>query len=256
MTNRGCAVIPSAAELPGVTDSKELSFQPPSVHVWRGSLEVDDCAFAACTALLDSSEIARARRFHFARDCRRFTVARALLRRLAARYTGQEAAAVRFTLGPHGKPQLATPEPGLCFNLSHSGTQALFVFAADREVGIDLEAGTRLGENWAGLAERIFSAREQAELAALPAARQREAFLNGWTRKEAYLKATGQGLVNGLAQVEVTLDPARPPSFLSVEIAARWSLVDLREHAGLAAALVFAGDVVPVEVFEANKMPV
>jgi 4'-phosphopantetheinyl transferase len=240
--------------MPGLTAIEQVSFRRPFMHVWRGSLEVDDASCDACLALLDPGELLRARRFHFERDRRRFTVARGLLRKLVARYTGQEAAAVCFALGPQGKPLLERAEPRLCFNLSHSGMQALFVFASDREVGIDLEAGARLGEDWPGLARRIFSAREQAELAALPPARQRDAFLNGWTRKEAYLKATGQGLFNGLPQIEVTLDPARPAAFLSADLAREWSLVDLRQSAGLAAALVHAGGALPVEVLDADEV--
>jgi 4'-phosphopantetheinyl transferase len=240
--------------MPGLTAIEELSFQRPFVHVWRGSLEVDDACLAACTALLDPGEVVRARRFHFERDRRRFTVARGLLRKLVARYTGQEAAAVCFALGPHGKPLLALPEARLRFNLSHSGGQVLFVFASEREVGIDLEAGARLGEDWPGLARRIFSAREQAELAALPPARRRDAFLNGWTRKEAYLKATGQGLFNGLSQIEVTLDPESPAAFLSDDVAQKWSLVDLRPRAGSAAALVHGGGAVPIQVFDAGEV--
>ena len=150
-----------------------------------------------------------------------------------------------YTLN-HGKPALEAP---IRFNLSHSDGRALFAFAPAREVGIDLEAGARLGEDWPGLVRRIFSAREQAELASLAAGQRRDAFLSGWTRKEAYLKATGQGLVNGLQQIEVSLDPAAPAAFLSAELATRWTLLDLRSHAGCAAALVIEGGPIQARFF-------
>jgi 4'-phosphopantetheinyl transferase len=237
-----------------VTATDEFSFPGAAeVHVWRADLEAAETEIAACEALLDAPELARARRFHFERDRRWFTLGRGLLRRLIGGYVGADPKAVCFALGPHGKPRLAVPESTLQFNLSHSGNQALFVFAAAREVGIDLEAGSRLGDDWTGLARRIFSAREQAELAALPAERRREAFLNGWTRKEAYLKATGHGLVNGLQQIEVTLDANAPAAFLSPDLAAKWKICDLRAAAaGVAAALVVEGDSAAISLFNAR----
>ena len=224
-----------------MTAPGHFSFAAGGVHVWRASLAAAEADVAAYEAILDAAERARARRFHFERDRRRFTVARGVLRQLLGRYLDLAPATVPFALGPHGKPLLALAGKTLHFNLSHSGEQALFVFAPAREVGIDLEAGTRLGEDLPGLARRIFSAREQAELEALRPEMRRDAFLNGWTRKEAYLKATGQGLVNGLQQIEVTLDPAKPAGFLSAELARAWSLFDLRDATGLAAALVVEG---------------
>ena len=137
---------------------------------------------------------------------------------------------------------MAAPTGGpLCFNVSHSHGRALFAFARGREVGIDLEAGARLGDDWPGLVRRIFSAREQGELFSLPAEQRRAAFLNGWTRKEAFLKATGQGLVDGLQSIEVTLDPARPPALLAADPARRWTVHDLRRGEDYAAALVVEG---------------
>ena len=163
----------------------------------------------------------------FERDQRRFTVARGLLRALLGRYLGLPSTALVFGYTERGKPFLTGPaEPDLRFNLSHSGGQALFAFAWGREVGVDVEAGERLGEDWPAIAARYFSAREQAELHALPEHRRRAAFLTGWARKEAYLKATGLGIADGLQKIEVTLDPARPAAFLSPELAARWTFRD------------------------------
>lgn len=211
-----------------------------AVHVWLADLTADDASVAACLASLDPAELVRARRFHFERDRRRFTLARGTLRRLLGHYLGLAPAEVRLGIGLRGKPRLEPADHVLRFNLSHSGDQALFAFASGREVGIDLEAGARLGEDWPKLAQRIFSQREQAELAVLPAEQQRAGFLNGWARKEAYLKATGRGLIDGLPQIEVTLDPALPARFLSPQIAADWTLHDLRAESGVAAALVAA----------------
>lgn len=219
------------------------------VHVWSVELDVDEAQITSLAALLDPAETARARRFHFERDRRRFTVARGILRRLLGRYLDvRPGPEVVFEYSGRGKPMAAKPTlPGndrVCFNVSHSDGRALFAFARGMEVGIDLEAGVRLGNGWPMLARRIFSAREQVELASVCPEQRRAAFLNGWTRKEAYLKATAQGIVDGLTSIEVTLDPARPPELLAVPdgwCAGEWVLYDLRADERFAAALVVAG---------------
>jgi 4'-phosphopantetheinyl transferase len=223
-----------------------------TVHVWRADLACGDSQLARLESFLDEPELTRARRFHFERDRRNFTAARGILRELLGRYLDCPPASIRFRAGPHGKPGLDEAAPALQFNLSHSNGRALFAFSINREVGIDLEAGARLGDDWPGLARRIFSVREQEELARQPPESRREAFLNGWTRKEAYLKATGQGLVNGLKEIEVRLDPAQPAAFLSEAIAARWTLIDLRDSPDWAAALVVAGACVHFPVNDWN----
>ena len=221
------------------------------VHVWSAGLDLPADALAALGALLDGDETARARRFHFERDRCHFTAARGFLRLLLGRYLGAPPAGLRFGYGARGKPFVLSPaDTPLRFNVSHSHGRALFAFAHGREVGIDLEAGARLGDDWPGLVRRIFSAREQGELFSLPAGRQRAAFLNGWTRKEAYLKATGQGLVDGLQSIEVTLDPGCPPALLAAEPARRWTVHDLRRNGDYAAALVVEGEIGGIARFE------
>ena len=224
-----------------------VSLPENTVHVWSAALDdLADPAFAALRAFLDADETARAARFHFERDRRHYTVARGWLRALLGRYLGVAPGAVLFGYEPRGKPFLmGTPAP-VCFNVSHSHGRALLAFARGREVGVDVEAGARLGDDWPGLVRRVFSAREQAELAALPAARQRAAFLDGWTRKEAYLKATGLGITAGLQTIEVTLDPDRPPALRhpaaeEASAARAWTIHDLRTDTGFAAALVVEG---------------
>ena len=220
-----------------------------AVHVWSADLDLDDARIAALGATLDPAESARAQRFHFERDRRRFTAARGILRTLLGRYLEvPPGTGLAFAYSERGKPAVASPvragEVRLCFNVSHSDGRALFAFARGVEVGIDLEAGARLGDDWPMLARRIFSAREQAELSAVPPDQRRAAFLDGWTRKEAYLKATAQGIVDGLASIEVTLDPARPPRLLAVpagQSVADWTLYDLRTDARFAGTLVVAG---------------
>ena len=210
-----------------------------TVHVWTAHLDaIAGEELAHLSTCLDAEEAVRAQRFHFERDRRHFTAARGWLRRLLAGYLEVAAEQIRFDYGARGKPFVRSPESNLCFNLSHSHGRAMFVFARDREVGIDLEAGARLGNDWPGLVRRVFSAREQTELAAIPIEARRAGFLNGWTRKEAYLKATGLGIVDGLQSIEVTLGPDRPPELLAGPAGVNWSLHDLRTDDDFAAALV------------------
>ncbi len=215
-----------------------ISMEPGAVHVWTADL--DDHAPVA--AVLDADEAARAQRFHFEHDRRHFAVARGILRGLLGRYLGTPPGEICFGYGTRGKPFVASPATAVRFNLSHSHGRAMFVFAREREVGIDLEAGARLRDDWPGIARRVFSAREQAELAGLPAEHRRAAFLDGWTRKEAYLKATGLGIVDGLQSIEVTLGPGRPCALLAGPAGVAWSLHDLRADQEFAAALVVERD--------------
>ena len=212
------------------------------VHVWTAHLDlINPEDFASLQACLDEAETGRAHRFYFERDQRHFTAARGWLRCLAARYLEIPAREISFDYGVRGKPYIRSPTTDLRFNLSHSSGCAMFAFARNREVGIDLEAGSRLGENWHGLARRVLSAREQAELMALPATQQQGGFLNGWTRKEAYLKATGLGIVDGLQSIEVTLGPENAVSLLAGPAGTEWTLRDLRLNGDFAAALVIEG---------------
>lgn len=215
---------------------------PAAVHVWTARLDdLSEELLAVLGTCLDADETVRARRFYFERDRRHFTAARGSLRRLLGRYLGISAEQVCFGYGPRGKPFVSSPQTPLRFNLSHSRGRAMFVFACGRDVGIDLEAGSRLGDDWPGLVRRVFSAREQAELAALPPEVRRTGFLNGWTRKEAYLKATGLGIVDGLQSIEVTLNPDRLPALLAAPVGLAWTLRDLPMDGGFAAALVVEG---------------
>lgn len=215
-----------------------MMMAPGEVHLWRGELDrVPEREHEILRNLLDAGERERAGRFYFERDRRRFTIARGLLRVLLGRYLRLEPAGLVFGHTGRGKPFLTVPDTTLRFNISHSDGHALFAFADGREVGVDIEAGTRLGDDWPMIARRYFSEREQAELASLPPAVRRNAFLHGWARKEAYLKATGLGIADGLQNIEVSMAPDRPPIFLSEDCASGWAFVGLGKGVP-AAALV------------------
>ena len=210
-----------------------------TVHVWATSL--DDLSETASRGLLSADERERADRFHFERDRRRFVTARGLLRVLLGRYLDVDPADLLFGYGPRGKPFLAGA--ALRFNVSHSSGLALLAFTRERELGIDVERERSMTE-WEDIARHYFSAREGAELRSLPAQEREAAFFRCWTRKEAFIKATGDGLSRPLDAFDVTV--GRPARLLRVlgepEGARRFRLEDLRPAPGFAAALAIDGE--------------
>ena len=175
------------------------------VHLWTFPLHPapDDAA------LLASDEHQRAARFHFDRDRDRFIAGRAMMRRILARCLGREPAALHFHYGPSAKPAI---EGKLFFNFSNSDDLGALA-VAPFELGIDIERVRAIEEDVAG---RFFASDEVACLRALPVEMQTEAFFNCWTRKEAYVKAIGDGLLLPLDRFSVTLAPDEPAALLRV----------------------------------------
>jgi 4'-phosphopantetheinyl transferase len=229
------------------------SFQPTcslpehAVHVWTASLTVPPADLDALQAVLTSDERHRADRFRFPQDRQKYIAARGLLRRLLSRYLGYHPAAVPLAYGAYGKPYLATDRDDahrLQFNLSHAGDLALYAITSGRQVGIDVEQ-TRPIANAEAIAKRFFSEREYAMLLALPAAARTDAFVTCWTRKEAYIKALGEGLSHPLDTFDVAFLPHEPAALLHTRgdraEAARWCLRDCTPAPGYKATLAVEG---------------
>jgi 4'-phosphopantetheinyl transferase len=211
------------------------------VHVWRISLVQPDHVIDSVRALLTPDEQARATRFHFARDRDRSIIGRGSLRVLLGRYLGTAPERVNFAYGAFGKPALANPSPGIEFNLTHAGELALCAVARRRPVGIDLEP-IRPMPDAERIATRFFSPREQAELLGLPSEERAAAFLRCWTRKEAFIKALGEGLSHPLDQFDVTLAANMPARLVSVigrpGDVDRWQLLHIDPGPAYVGALV------------------
>ena len=220
----------------------ELTLLSAEVHIWRACLDPSASWVERLQRNLSPDELQRAARFHFPRDRRRFTVARGVLRDILSRYLGVPPSELRFRYSSYGKPALADgfDDRGVRFNLSHSHEMALFAVTCGREVGIDIEYLDReiRAEE---IAEHFFSTRERASLRALPAEAKHAAFFNCWTRKEAYIKAHGEGLSLPLDQFDVSLAPGEPAALLATHgdprEASRWSLQALTPGANYVAAL-------------------
>ncbi|EKE00872.1 MAG: 4'-phosphopantetheinyl transferase [uncultured bacterium] len=161
------------------------------VHIWRAPLKRNKEELAQLSALLNSQEKARADKFIAEHAKNNFTTARGILRYLLAKYLQTNPQDLTFQQNQHGKLHLESSE--LQFNISHSRDWALFIFAMNQPVGVDIEF-IRNDFDFAPIAQRFFSKKENMELLALPQDQQLRAFFNCWSRKEAFIKALGKGL--------------------------------------------------------------
>ena len=204
--------LPTARIAPGANASlpswPTASFADAAVEVVVTTLDLGRESVRALTALLSDAERQRAGRFAFDRDRRRFTVARARLRQLLAAQLGVEPESVELAYGTHGKPALArhSTDSHLRFNVSHSEDVAVYAFAGGREVGIDVEV-VRTITDADDIAARSFSRHENEAYLALDPRDKPLGFFNCWTRKEAFIKALGDGLSHPLDRFDVSLTP-------------------------------------------------
>jgi 4'-phosphopantetheinyl transferase len=207
---------------------EKLTLHPARVDIWRVSLNLPLKIMDRLEATLSEDEKERAARLHFRADRDRFIVAHGCLRAILSRYLHCEPDQFSFSTNSHGKPALNGHK--VEFNLSHSGDFALIAIAQERKVGVDVER-IRSGISSHVIAQQYFSASEFAELQSLPLEQRETAFFSCWTRKEAYIKAQGQGLSLPLESFDVSLLPnerallraTRPDA----REAARWTLLAL-----------------------------
>ena len=204
------------------------------VDIWLVSLPDNGKVASAYAESLSPEESQRAARFFFDRDRARFTVAHVALRDILARYAGADRASLVIQEADGGKPFLAT-HPAIRFNLSHSGSFAMIAVARERELGVDIEC-IKEERSSDDIARRFFAPAEVSALMAMPVERRATAFFACWTRKEAYIKARGQGLRIPLDSFEVSL--GEPAELLKAIDKERWSMFSLEAPSGYAAALV------------------
>lgn len=201
----------------------ETPTRPPApatgeCHVWWAR---PGGAGAGLTGLLDPRERASHRRLARAADRRRYLSAHALARLVLSGYLGCHPASLQLTArcascgGPHGKPRLVDPLSDLQFSLSHSGDRVVVAVARGAPVGVDVEDASK-DRDPAGLLDLVLSASERPGLDRLPPSARAEGFLRYWTRKEAALKATGDGLTVPPARLTVS-GPDEPARLLDWE---------------------------------------
>ena len=217
------------------------ALQSASVHVWSVGQEIIGGFRQADAFFLNADERDRLARYRFAADRARFGAGRAALRLLLGRYAGVDPAAVDFATTRYGQPMPVpcSPASALSFSVSHSGGRVLLAFSRGIRVGIDVER-VREDVDIAGIARRYFAPLEIEGLLSLPDDRRVEAFFAVWTRKEAYLKARGEGLSCPLSSFAVSAGPDEPPQFISLPSGVSptdWTLRDIDAGSGYRAAL-------------------
>ncbi len=217
------------------------------IHAWRVVLNQPELLVQELYGLLNPEEQERAKRFHFQKDRNHFIVARGVLRTILGRYLKIPPQQLGFCYNAYGKPSLQNEPPlsALRFNVSHSHGLAIYAIACGREVGVDVE---KMRADLANdeMITRYFSHCEAETIRALTPELRTQAFFNCWTRKEAYIKAVGEGLSYPLDQFTVSVIPGEPARLLGARGGAqevgRWSLLELNCAAGYAAALAVEGD--------------
>ena len=206
------------------------------VHIWRACLACPPVE--PLYAVLSEDERERVARYRSEVSRTRFVVAHAALRDVLARYADAAPAELRFVKNYYGKPALAG-EP-VEFNLSHADDKAAIAITRASEVGVDIER-IRPGVGGEEIARRFFSAREVETFEALPPGERQTAFFRCWTRKEAFIKAVGEGFSFPLDRFDVTFAPGEAPAILSIrgrtDEASRWTLAEFPVPEGYLAAV-------------------
>lgn len=236
---------PSLAVPPALASSE--------VHVWRVRVPEVGTEPAGWAELLTSEERTRVERKRMPADRQRELTSRAVQRQLLGGYLGVRPETVAFSTEQRGKPVLAGAAPGarLEFNLSHSGDWSLLAFVRDHPVGADIERWRDLERD--DLVRQFFASAEQSEWAGIPPEMRRAAFFAGWTRKEAYLKALGVGLMKPLDSFAVRMAPEAPAALLSClddpAAASRWRIDAFTPAENYSAAIAVSSEVTTIRCF-------
>ena len=213
---------------------------PGEIHLWHASPKTVRLNEAYAKSVLSADETERMDRFHFDKDRQNFLFCRSMLRMMLASYLGALPAELVFAYSAHGKPSLAKPKVCLDFNLSHSSGNVLIATCLQRKIGVDLE-WVRHDLDVREIAQRFFSAAENKALKTMPISSCYDTFFAGWTRKEAFVKARGEGLSCPLSSFDVSVDPRDEQVTLATRPdateAGNWQMWSLNNFPGFAAAV-------------------
>jgi 4'-phosphopantetheinyl transferase len=226
-----------------LTPPPTLALPPGELHLWRATLDQSEAIRERLWGYLSDEEQERAGKFRFDNGRFHYIVGRGLLRQLLGSYLAAPPHSLRFASGPNGKPHLIDYAQ-FSFNVAHGQGRLLLGFCRGADLGVDIEQ-IRLPQRADGVARRFFAPAEYVTFAAAPPEQQAEVFFNCWTRKEAYIKATGEGLACPLNAFEVSLAVGETAVLHSIrgsaELAAAWSLYSLTPYPGYRGAALAAG---------------
>jgi 4'-phosphopantetheinyl transferase len=223
----------------------DFALGPRDIHIWYADLDQAACSAHPFANLLSKDEQLRASKFHFDTDKNRYIAAHGILRKILGRYLNANPSDIRFDVGDFEKPRLRHPwsSSGLRFNMSHSRGCGMFAVARNRDIGIDIEFFREVME-MEDIAQSTFNPEEHLALLRIPRGNRQTAFFSCWTRKEAFVKAIGQGLSYplNLFQVSVTPNPGECDLLLGHNTGDDWSIWDIPAGPEAAAALAASGD--------------
>jgi 4'-phosphopantetheinyl transferase len=219
----------------------DLANLADEIHVWTFDIIASEAIAARFEPVLSEEEVDRAARFHFRKLRDSFVLTRGILRHLLGRYLGVPPAAIRISYGSKGKPALADNKL-LQFNMSHSGDKAIIALTRDCAIGVDVER-VRFMTDMQQIAERFFCPEEAAEILSFPDCQR--AFFFCWTRKEAFIKAIGDGLSVPLDSFRVTVRADSPERLVhpgsETGAVESWTLRGLSLGEGYEGAVAYAG---------------
>lgn len=248
----------SGLSIPSRDSSPLPALSRQDVHVWFCRLARHEEQRDALAALLSRDEEARAARFAFERDRRRFILSHGLLRVILARYVDREARQIEFATGAHGKPALtgrSCAGQDIQFSLSHSGEYAVMAVAAGLAVGVDVEVH-RPDVDALKLAQRFFSSEESGQITQAQQDAQLALFYRYWTAKEAYLKGRGVGLSLGLDRFEILFDDGSPLAHVrmtdSGALDTNWHVQSLSLADDVSGALAVEGPACQVRLWDSS----
>jgi len=249
--------MPAAGEsIPWKKQSVPPELGDDEVHVWFFPLQLPSQKAERWVKLLAPDESERANRFAFPHLRERYIAAHGMTRLLLGDYLRSDPASLRFEISARGKPSLAG-DP-IHFNLSHTQDAGLLAVTRLGEIGVDIERLDRKIDRH-GIAERFFSKAEAAELGSLPGEQQPEGFFNFWTRKEAWLKATGVGISEGLNKVEFNCRPGERARLLRIDgnsdAAAEWLIESFRPPGDHLGAIALKAGSARVNYFQFDDDP-
>jgi 4'-phosphopantetheinyl transferase len=241
------------AQLERTTPERLLNVE--ECHVWVSATDYAPGEMARLQEVLSEQEVRQANAFRRPEDRRLYQVAHGLLRLILARYTGTAAACIEFSRGPGAKPTLSVASPTVRFNLSHAGERVIIAVCSE-EIGVDIEL-IQPNFEWQDIAEHYFSPSELAALREAGPIQSTALFYTYWTRKEAWLKAIGLGLVDDLPRINVSklnnsfwLADKR----LSSEVHSTWQVATFPLEGNYLASLAYPPSIQTIALYEASSL--
>jgi 4'-phosphopantetheinyl transferase len=244
---KDCSVLDLFASTPALSST--------DIHIWGLLVDLPQDRIVQLAQRLSGEEIKKSICFRFERDRKRYIARRAFLRMILGFYLDCQPREILFSYGSYGKPMLhdSFSKTSIHFNLSHSNGFALCAVTRDMEIGIDLELIKPLSD-MEEIVKHFFSPNEKAAFDSIPASEKLLAFYNCWTRKEAFIKAGGQGLAYALSEFDVSLAPGEPARILGIsgntDPATCWSVVELTPASDYVAAIAYEGKGKKIVCFE------